>query len=138
MGESVINQPQRRRHDIIEEIIRTIANSRTYQLSSHAHPANAVDEKYFSHALVKRKRLTAELLLDASCAASGAPASNFALAAASARVPRRVGSGGSAAARSRGVDRRRGDRQQQQQRVQPSSILKLGARPPNERRRRDW
>jgi hypothetical protein len=57
----------------VKHIIRTIANSRTYQLSSHANPANAVDEKYFSHALVKRKRLTAELLLDAICTATGAP-----------------------------------------------------------------
>lgn len=57
----------------VKQIIRTIANSRTYQLSSHAHPANAEDEKYFSHALVRRKRLTAELLLDAICAATGSP-----------------------------------------------------------------
>ena len=57
----------------VKHVIRTIANSRTYQLSSHANPANPVDEKYFSHALVKRKRLTAELLLDAICAATGAP-----------------------------------------------------------------
>ncbi len=57
----------------VKQIIRTIANSRTYQLSSHANPANPPDEKYFSHALVKRKRLTAELLLDAICTATGAP-----------------------------------------------------------------
>lgn len=57
----------------VKQIIRTIANSRTYQLSSHANPANAEDEKYFSHALVRRKRLTAELLLDAICAATGSP-----------------------------------------------------------------
>jgi hypothetical protein len=57
----------------VKRIIRTIANSRTYQLSSHANPANPPDEKYFSHALVKRKRLTAELLLDAICTATGAP-----------------------------------------------------------------
>src|SRR5262245_1099516 len=57
----------------VKHIMRTIANSRTYQLSSHAHPANPADEKYFSHGLVKRKRLTAELLLDAICTATGAP-----------------------------------------------------------------
>lgn len=57
----------------VKHVIRTIANSRTYQLSSHANPANPMDEKYFSHALVKRKRLTAELLLDAICTATGAP-----------------------------------------------------------------
>lgn len=60
-------------HFNVKHIIRTIANSRTYQLSSHANAANPEDEKYFSHALVKRKRLTAELLLDAICTATGAP-----------------------------------------------------------------
>lgn len=57
----------------IKQIIRKIANSRTYQLSSHARAGNPDDEKYFSHALVRRKRLTAELLLDAICSATGAP-----------------------------------------------------------------
>jgi len=60
-------------HFDVKHIIRTIAGSRTYQLSSHANAANPVDEKYFSHALVKRKRLTAELLMDAICTAAGAP-----------------------------------------------------------------
>jgi hypothetical protein len=59
-------------HFNVKHIIRTIAGSRTYQLSSHANAANPVDEKYFSHALVKRKRVTAELLLDAICTATGA------------------------------------------------------------------
>src|SRR5262249_8114853 len=57
----------------VKRIVRTIANSRPYQPSSHANAANPGDDKYFSHALVKRKRLTAELLLDALCAATGAP-----------------------------------------------------------------
>jgi hypothetical protein len=57
----------------VKHVVRLIANSRTYQLSSHANPANPDDEKYFSHALVRRKRLTAELLLDAICAATGVP-----------------------------------------------------------------
>ena len=60
-------------HFDVKHIMRTIANSRTYQLSSHANPANPPDEKYFSHALVKRKRLSAEMLLDAISAATGAP-----------------------------------------------------------------
>src|SRR5204862_4678906 len=34
---------------------------------------NADDEKYFSHALLHKKRLAAEVLLDALCAATGAP-----------------------------------------------------------------
>jgi hypothetical protein len=57
----------------VKRILRTIANSRTYQLSSRANETNAEDEKYFSHALVKRKRLPAEVLLDAICAATGVP-----------------------------------------------------------------
>jgi hypothetical protein len=57
----------------VKHIIRIIANSRTYQLSSHAKAGNPEDNKYFSHALVRRKRLTAELLLDAICTATGEP-----------------------------------------------------------------
>lgn len=57
----------------VKHILRTIANSRTYQLSMHANASNEADEKYFSHALVKRKRLSAEVLLDAICAATGTP-----------------------------------------------------------------
>jgi hypothetical protein len=57
----------------VKHIIRTIANSRTYQLSTHENAANRQDDRYFSHALVKRKRLTAEVLLDAICSATGAP-----------------------------------------------------------------
>ncbi len=62
-------------HFDVKHVIRTIVNSRTYQLSSHAKVGNHEDEKYFSHALVKRKRLTAELLMDAICAATGMPES---------------------------------------------------------------
>ena len=57
----------------VKHVVRLIANSRTYQLSSHANAGNQPDEKYFSHALVRRKRLTAELLLDAICTATGDP-----------------------------------------------------------------
>ena len=60
-------------HYDVKHIVRRIANSRTYQLSSHAQASNPPDEKYFSHALVRRKRLTAELLLDAICSATGEP-----------------------------------------------------------------
>ena len=49
----------------LKYLIRTVMNSRTYQLSLHANASNEADEKYFSHALVKRKRLSAEVLLDA-------------------------------------------------------------------------
>jgi hypothetical protein len=57
----------------VKHLIRAIANSRTYQLSSHGNATNRDDEKYFSRALVARKRLSAEVLLDAICAATAAP-----------------------------------------------------------------
>lgn len=57
----------------IKHLIRTIANSRTYQLSSHANKTNQDDDRYFSHALLKQKRLSAEVLLDALCAATAVP-----------------------------------------------------------------
>jgi hypothetical protein len=57
----------------VKRIIRVIMNSRTYQLSAHANASNRQDERYFSHALVKRKRLPAEVLLDALCTATGVP-----------------------------------------------------------------
>jgi hypothetical protein len=61
-----------RRFDV-KHVVRTIALSRTYQLSSRANASNRQDEKYFSHALVARKRLPAEVLLDAICAATSEP-----------------------------------------------------------------
>lgn len=57
----------------VKQIIRAIARSRTYQLSAHGNDTNRADDKYFSHALLKRKRLPAEVLLDAICAATGVP-----------------------------------------------------------------
>jgi hypothetical protein len=57
----------------VKHMIRTIANSRTYQLSADGNDTNRQDEKYFSHALVMHKRLSAEVLLDAICFATGAP-----------------------------------------------------------------
>ena len=57
----------------VKRLIRTIVSSRTYQLSAHANSSNQDENKYFSHALVTRKRLSAEVLLDAICAATGVP-----------------------------------------------------------------
>ncbi|MDB5385465.1 MAG: hypothetical protein JWM11_1111 [Planctomycetaceae bacterium] len=57
----------------VKRVIRKIVNSRTYQLSMHSNASNDADEKYFSHALVKKKRLSAEVLLDAICKATGEP-----------------------------------------------------------------
>lgn len=52
-------------------IIRTIVNSRVYQLSARTNPLNQDDEVYHSHALTRL--LTAEQLLDAICQVTGVP-----------------------------------------------------------------
>jgi hypothetical protein len=49
----------------VKYLIRTIMNSRTYQLSAQTNDLNKDDNKYFSHAVTKL--LTAEQLLDALC-----------------------------------------------------------------------
>ena len=53
-------------------LIRTIVNSRAYQLSSEPNDTNAADEVNYSHVLPRR--LTAEQLLDAQHAALAIPA----------------------------------------------------------------
>src|SRR5438876_100556 len=53
----------------LKSLLRTIMNSRVYQLSSQATPANRVDELFFSHFRVRR--LPAEVLLDAIDTATG-------------------------------------------------------------------
>jgi hypothetical protein len=50
-------------------VIRTILNSRTYQLSSRKNDFNATDVKYFSHATTRL--MAAEQLLDAICQVTG-------------------------------------------------------------------
>jgi hypothetical protein len=52
-------------------LIRTIMNSRTYQLSSKANKFNADDNKYFSRAVTKLH--TAEQLFDALCQVTEVP-----------------------------------------------------------------
>ncbi len=54
-------------------VIRTIVRSRTYQLGAYTNASNREDDRYFSHALVGRKRLSAEVLLDAIGAATEVP-----------------------------------------------------------------
>src|SRR6185295_9972100 len=49
----------------VKHTVRTILNSRTYQLSSRKNQFNANDTKYFSHATTRL--LAAEQLLDAIC-----------------------------------------------------------------------
>src|SRR5262249_7146671 len=55
----------------VKYLIRTILNSRTYQLSAQTNEFNKDDNKYFSHAVTKL--LTAEQLLDAICATTEVP-----------------------------------------------------------------
>lgn len=54
-----------------KQLLRTIMNSRVYQLSSERNDFNADDEVYFSHATTRM--LTAEQLLDAICHITGVP-----------------------------------------------------------------
>jgi hypothetical protein len=55
----------------IKHLVRTIMNSRVYQLSAETNQWNKDDVAYFSHAQVKM--LTAEQLLDAICTATSLP-----------------------------------------------------------------
>jgi Protein of unknown function (DUF1553)/Protein of unknown function (DUF1549) len=57
--------------DSAKWVIRTIMNSRVYQLSSRKNDFNKDDEIYFSHA--NTRMLTAEQLLDGICAVTGVP-----------------------------------------------------------------
>lgn len=52
-------------------LVRTIMNSRTYQLSSEANATNGEDERFFSRGIAQR--LPAEVLLDAASDATGTP-----------------------------------------------------------------
>ncbi len=54
-----------------KRLIRTIMNSRTYQLSAQTNEFNKDDNKYFSHAVTKL--LTAEQLFDALCQVTEVP-----------------------------------------------------------------
>ncbi|PYV24561.1 MAG: hypothetical protein DMG27_12565 [Acidobacteria bacterium] len=56
-------------HFDLQHLIRTIVDSRTYQLSSHTNEWNADDDNNFSHALPRR--LTAEELMDAISISTG-------------------------------------------------------------------
>ncbi|MSQ93902.1 MAG: DUF1553 domain-containing protein [Gemmataceae bacterium] len=54
-----------------KHLLRTIMNSRTYQLSAQTNEFNKDDNKYFSHAVTKL--LTAEQLFDALCQVTEVP-----------------------------------------------------------------
>jgi hypothetical protein len=55
----------------VKHVLRTILNSRTYQLSAQANDFNKDDNKYFSHAVTKLH--TAEQLFDALCYVTDVP-----------------------------------------------------------------
>lgn len=55
----------------LKPLIRTITNSRTYQLSAATNDSNRMDARYFSH--VTPRPLPAEVLLDAICEVTGVP-----------------------------------------------------------------
>jgi hypothetical protein len=55
----------------LRHVIRTIANSRTYQLAAKPNETNVDDERNFSHAMVRR--LNAEQALDAISSVTGLP-----------------------------------------------------------------
>ena len=55
----------------LKHVMRTILNSELYQLSSVPNDANLADTKHFSRAL--RRRLPAEVMLDAVCDVTGVP-----------------------------------------------------------------
>jgi hypothetical protein len=55
----------------LKHLMRTILNSRTYQLSSATHPGNVDDTRSYSHFYARR--LQAEVMLDALCQATGVP-----------------------------------------------------------------
>ncbi len=55
----------------VKHVIRTIMNSRTYQLSARTNEFNKTDNKYFSHALTRL--LSAEQMLDAISSVTEVP-----------------------------------------------------------------
>ena len=55
----------------LRQLMRTILNSRTYQLTSSSRPTNATDARFYSHYYARR--LSAEVLLDAIGDVTGAP-----------------------------------------------------------------
>jgi hypothetical protein len=55
----------------LKHLVRTIMNSRTYQLTAHPEPLNKDDATYFSHA--QPRMLTAEQLADAIVQVTGVP-----------------------------------------------------------------
>jgi hypothetical protein len=57
----------------LRHVMKLICNSRTYQLAADSRPSNVHDVKFHSHFIARR--LSAEVLLDAICDATGEPES---------------------------------------------------------------
>jgi hypothetical protein len=74
-------------HFDVKYLIRTIMNSRTYQLSAQTNDFNKDDNKYFSHAVTKLH--TAEQLFDALCFVTEVPEkfAGFALGTRATQLP---------------------------------------------------
>jgi hypothetical protein len=71
----------------VKYVIRTVMNSRTYQLSARTNAFNKDDNKYFSHAVTKLH--TAEQLFDALCYVTDVPEkfAGFALGTRAVQLP---------------------------------------------------
>ena len=71
----------------VKYVIRTVMNSRTYQLSAQTNEFNKDDNKYFSHAVTKLH--TAEQLFDALCYVTDVPEkfAGFALGTRAVQLP---------------------------------------------------
>jgi hypothetical protein len=71
----------------VKHVIRTVMNSRTYQLSARTNSFNKDDAKYFSHAVTKLH--TAEQLFDALCYVTDVPEkfAGFPLGTRSVQLP---------------------------------------------------
>ena len=55
----------------LRHLMKSILNSRTYQLSASTRPGNEADARFYSHYYARR--LPAEVMLDAICDATGVP-----------------------------------------------------------------
>jgi hypothetical protein len=55
----------------VKHLVRTVMNSAAYQRSARPLPANAADDRFYSHYLVRR--LSAEVILDAYSQVTGVP-----------------------------------------------------------------
>ena len=66
----MLTQLERLEFDL-KHLMRTILNSRTYQLSAATRPGNVTDTRFYSHYYARR--LPAEVLLDALSQATGIP-----------------------------------------------------------------